>query len=180
MLAGARLAELQSSDIILPPDEHRKVIRELYKPRLPMDKLPSKYVPTTTNPYPILLHFGIPTSGEALTAYALKKSIAVFEKDDPTRTCTLRTPVAAVKRLVKECGFRDFELMLQTPRLLPRDCDYLVALYSNHTMRKHALILSEENEVLDIIRRELDLDKNIPAMWYFHHGDEWMPGDPVD
>ncbi|EIN08982.1 hypothetical protein PUNSTDRAFT_134155 [Punctularia strigosozonata HHB-11173 SS5] len=106
-----------------------------------------------------LFHYGVAAPFERLRAYAVHKGFMKADADDiALYSCT--------KRITRS-------LMIASDATLHFACtvhpvhDYVIALHTNVTAYREKLVDTDEEEVVEIIKRELGLDPNTTARWYW-------------
>ena len=72
-------------------------------------------------------------------------------------------------------------LKLAYPYHSTKKCEAIVAMYSNYTWKEERLVAEDEENVLDMVRQELDMELGnveAEARWWFDSQDPWKPGHP--
>lgn len=62
-----------------------------------------------------------------------------------------------------------------------KKCEAIVAMYSNYSWKDERLVKEDEENVLDMVRQELDMELGnveAEARWWFDFQDPWQPGQP--
>ncbi|KAI0043389.1 hypothetical protein FA95DRAFT_1563358 [Auriscalpium vulgare] len=115
---------------------------------------------------PLLLHYGLGTSEKQLVAYARRHGLIAQEHRSFYLAAGLGL-VPALHRLKKVANAR---LRIQYPE--DRKHTLMISLYSNYTMDDEQYEPPHEEEVLDILRQELQIEGQ-PAMWFFDRRNPW-------
>ncbi|TFY74943.1 hypothetical protein EWM64_g9069 [Hericium alpestre] len=127
-----------------------------------MEQLPAEDFVYPQKPHcnPPRMHFGLGVKAQSLYEYAFKRRLVPAEwRGD--EDCEYIVFQAAVKELDRLCGTK---LYLEFP--LGTDYDWMVARFTNYIWYYEELEPEEEEEVMDIIRRELGVHDS--PRWY--HG----------
>lgn len=117
---------------------------------------------------PDKLSFGFGAKSDTLIEYALEKKLVDPRKlteGDPKFIGYER--YFAINRVIKH-----LERVTGAPRLYVRfptspDYEYMISLYDNYSKRVDEMDEDDEREVLDILRKELNISDDVPAMWWF-------------
>ncbi|KAA1475276.1 hypothetical protein DENSPDRAFT_852861 [Dentipellis sp. KUC8613] len=134
--------------LVLPPDLH--VSREH-----PVDTLPR-------------LMFGFPLRWQHTIDYAKRRKLKLLDesKANPVYYKS-HAALVAIAHLDRRCGA---DLRHEFPRL--DGYDFMVSLYTNHTLEEDQLEPQEEKEVIEIIQQELQLSG--PPKWYWDPAYDWQ------
>ena len=145
---------------------------EKYKPRAQtFATLPPQFNPSAENPNPPVLHFGLPVTDPILQAYAEWAGELRCLKLNPTFVDPSFV-FDAVKVLSEVCNC---EFTLVDPYLKISKCHSVVSLYSNYNYKGRQLIEEDEQDVLGMMKAELELADEVQAAWYFDSDDPWRP-----
>lgn len=117
---------------------------------------------------PVKLSFGFGVKSETLIQYALRKKLVDPRKlteGDPKVIGYERCFAidAVVAHLVRVTGVP--KLYIRFPA--SPDYEYMISLYDNYSQRVDEMDEDDEREVLEILRKELDIADDVPAMWWF-------------
>lgn len=134
-------------------------LRDKYK----ITRVNKKVVPWNGGP-PEKVHFGIGITIAQANDYAHKHNLV----HSPKRDHIIFNVRAVVKYLAE---------ITDCPNLYHRivyslDHDIVLAMYDNYTQRKLEFVPEDEKEVFDVIRRELGVEPEQEAMWYYSMNSE--------
>ncbi|THH30154.1 hypothetical protein EUX98_g4047 [Antrodiella citrinella] len=136
--------------VALTPEERERVWYEKHKHRAQdFVIVPAKYRPSRMHPKPPVLHFGVPVTAFDLLRYAILK---------------------------ETCAYDDF--VLEQPYFVAPQQEMLVSFYTNYNFKTTRLIAEDEQNLIDVLKGELDLDSSVIPKWYFPSSDPWRPGMP--
>ena len=83
----------------------------------------------------------------------------------------------SVRRIAEVVDFPP--LTLAYPYYPTKKCQVIVAMYSNYNWKQEKLVAEDEENVLDMVRQELDMEfgnVEAEARWWFDAQDPWQPG----
>ena len=134
--------------------------------------LPLEYKPSRRkNPNPPVLNFGIPICLDSLMEYAVWAGELTPADLASDSLCPI-VPYSAVEVLSEVCACK---LRLVAPKIPTSKCEAIISLYSNYDYKGKQLVEKDEQNVLDMIRAELELEDDVQAAWYFDSRDPWIP-----
>lgn len=117
---------------------------------------------------PVKLSFGFGVTSDTLIQYALEKKLV-----DP-RKLTEGDPefISYERYFAINAVIKHLERVTGAPKLYIRfpmspEYEYMISLYDNYSKRVDEMDEDDEREVLDIIRKELNIPDDVPAMWWF-------------
>jgi len=175
--------EEESSDeggAALTAKEREELWYQKHKPRARnFGKLPRQYRVSPENPNPPLLHYGVAVTERHLLKYAVWAGEDIYMPPNNLVAYKQLHPLAldkAVKVLRETCVYNHFELA--DPYFMTPRCEVLVSLYTNYNYRGRRLIKEGEEDVIDMLKAELDLAPKAQPRWYFDRSDPWRPGKP--
>ena len=124
-----------------------------YRPRAQtFTSLPAKYDPSPENPTPPLLNYGIPVTCENLFNYATWAGKVTYFKHSPDQVSPrfLRSSIEFLGESIV------YSLTLAEPYFTTPKCHYVVSLYSNNDYKEKQLVDEDEENVIDLIKSELE------------------------
>ncbi|KAI0061902.1 hypothetical protein BV25DRAFT_713558 [Artomyces pyxidatus] len=155
-------------------EEKRKRLLVEYACRLPMDQLPLEHQVSPENMKPTLVHFAIPIDIRILFRYADEHGLNRYYKNsispNTVATSTVYNVVKRISKMVK------YKLTLHEPFWPTNECNALLELYNNYTEEEKALVLEDEEDVINRVRKILGLGEDVRARWFFNVDDPWRPG----
>ncbi|TFY83683.1 hypothetical protein EWM64_g328 [Hericium alpestre] len=135
------------------------MIIDPFEPRA-FDMLPSELLVYPKKPHNNRkhYHFGVGVSYERLWEYCIARDLAPKHfHENPL--CSSAMVDAALKELDRLCGAK-----LQLCGITHLEHDYVLSRYSNYTWFKEKLSDRDEEEVVNIIHKELGISE--PPRWY--------------
>ncbi|KAH8087150.1 hypothetical protein BXZ70DRAFT_955767, partial [Cristinia sonorae] len=145
--------------------EWDKLIYDWYRPLSePLAQLPPKWRHCPkTNRRPPLLHFGLVISKACLQEYIERNALRQHEYDPAKRQMARRLEEVA------QCK----HVFIADPMSYSPLRRFVVSLDSNYNHRKYRLYPEDEEDVINDIREELQLRKDVKAMWYLNAIEEF-------
>lgn len=131
------------------------------------DVLPDEYKVSKTNPNPPILQYALPTPKSKLRTYLrwCKQSGTL----EPGETIT--------DVLSDLCWYR---IRLGRPFFATKDAAYILEIYNNYdTKESHRPTPEQEEEILRVLRSELELPEDVKPRWFFHPDDPRGPPIPL-
>lgn len=130
------------------------------------DVLPEEYVVSETNRHPPILQYALPAP--IANVYGYDKWCIESGNMRPDETIT--------QVLSDLCRHR---IRLGRPFYQTKDAGYIFEIYNNYrTKKKEKLSDEKEEEILTMLRGELNLAEDVKPRWYFHFEDPRAPVAP--
>lgn len=153
-----------------------KEMLQRYASRCPMTQLPDRYRVTAANPDPPLIHFAIPVHIFDLYKYADKHGLIDYYPNFPR----VPSPVSAIVATDHLSQVVQYELEFGWPFEPTAECGIILSLYDNFTIQEKMLIDEDQEDVVQMVREELGLDKSVRPKWYFDADDSGYSEDEAD
>lgn len=118
---------------------------------------------------PAKLCFGFGVNSDHLIDYALKHDLVDPSKlREGTPLDIGRARFWAIEAVVDYLQYISEASKLHIGFPLSTEYEYMIYLYSNYSKEDEEMDEEDEKEILDNLRRELDIPEDVPAMWFLH------------
>ncbi|TFY74086.1 hypothetical protein EWM64_g9927 [Hericium alpestre] len=135
-----------------------------FKDRQPMSQISSTLLVLPETPYnhPPVLYWALPFDTQQMLDFNERHGIPLV--DVPNEKYAMRISMAVKQGMSR---LRDLCELWSLKLVMPIDMkhEWGVGLYSNYTWYDEALIPEDEKDVVEIIKKELKIEK--PPMWYY-------------